>query len=333
MSIEKIIDQAAARRRKKKIATLIVLMVLLAAIVIVLLLLFAKRPVSILPGPRNAAPVYDSSIFADFVWPIGVAVSRDGSRVYVVDSTLKKVKVFNTAGKQVGSFGKAAGQGGVEPGFANPLYAAVNSKGQVYVSDRSMATVAIYDKNGAFVSKFIPKAGEGFTWSPLGLAFDLNDNLYVTDATKGQHRVLVFALDGTLKMQFGKEGTGNGEFAFPNGVAVTKNGNIYVSDSNNARVQVFSPKGKYLFTIGKAKGKASLAHPLGIAIDEDGRLHVVDTFAHAVNVYNDKGTYLYSFGSFGVKDGQFQFPTGMAISGRTVYVADRENKRLQVWEY
>lgn len=324
--VDREIEKEAEKAKKKKVKTLLILLAVLAAIIaVVLFLIFYKKPLTNLVPGRVGPPAYTESFSGDFNWPLGVATSPNGDRIYVVDSNNKKVKMFGDTGDAEGSFGKD---------FSNPLYIAVNSKGQVYVSDRTMSTVSVFDRNGKFMERFTPRGEKNFSWSPLAIAFDGNDNLYVTDATKGKHRVLVFDRNGYLKLEFGREGISQGEFSFPNGVAVDKKtGRIFVADSNNARVQVFDKKGKYISTVGQAKGKSQLSHPLSIAISGNGRVHVTDAFGHNVQVYETNGKFLYNFGAFGVKDGQFMFPTGIAINGDRVYVVDRENKRVQIWEY
>jgi hypothetical protein len=77
--------------------------------------------------------------------------------------------------------------------------------------------------------------------------------------------------------------------------------------------------------------------PRGAAIDGRDRLHVVDAVAQAVMVYDVTGPqpkYLFGFGDWGVGDGQFNYPSDIALdsTGR-LYVADRENNRVQVWSY
>jgi tripartite motif-containing protein 71 len=334
MSIEeKILKADGAAKRKKKLITLGVLTaILLIIIAVILYFMFNKKPITKILSGNSQKPVYVSSIYGDLDWPIGAAVSPDGQRIYVVDSNHRQVKYFSSGGKQLGAFGKSLDTATGE-GFLNPLYVAVNPKGDIYVTDRSAAAIQIYSSTGKYISKFAPKTNEpNFSWSPLSLAFDKQGLMYVVDATKDQHRILVFDTSGQLKLQFGKEGTANGEFEFANGLTIRSNGDIYVADSNNSRVQVFTKDGAFKAVIGKG-GKNSLGHPVALGFDAKGQLNISDTFAHSIMVYDAAGKFLFKYGSYGDGDGQFMFPMGLAVYKNSVYVVDREGKRIEVWEY
>ncbi len=335
MSIEEKIMQAdEASKRKKKLRTLgILTVILLLIIAAILYFMFNKKPISRILSGDNQKPVYISSMVGDLDWPIGVAVSPDGQRIYVVDSNHRQIKYFNPAGKQLGAFGKALDEKSKGEGFLNPLYVAVSPKGDVYVTDRSAAAIQVYSSTGKYITRFTPKTDQpDFSWSPLSVAFDKKGLMYVGDAKKDQHRVLVFDTNGQLKLQFGKEGTGSGEFEFINGLAILGNGDIYVADSNNSRVQVFTKDGKFKSSIGK-DGKNVLGHPVALGFDDKGQLNISDTFGHCVMVYNTAGKFLFKYGAYGNGDGQFMFPMGLATYKNTVYVVDREGKRIEVWEY
>lgn len=335
MSIEKkIMEAEKTDNRKKKLKTLGVLIaVLLLIIAVILYFMLNKKPIARILSGNSQQPTYISSLYGDLDWPIGAAVSPDGQRIYVVDSNHRQVKYFSPAGKQLGVFSKALDEKSGSGGFQNPLYIAVSPKGDVYITDRSAGVIQIYSSTGKYISMFTPKTDQpDFSWSPLSLAFDKKGLLYVVDAKKDQHRVLVFNPNGQLKFQFGKEGAANGEFEFANGLTIRSNGDIYVADSNNSRVQVFTPDGKFKAVIGKG-GKNSLGHPVALGFDSKGQLNVSDTFGHCVMVYNAAGKFLFKYGAFGNGDGQFMFPMGLAVYQNTVYVVDREGKRIEVWEY
>jgi len=272
------------------------------------------------------------STYGDFGTLSGVAVNKSGTRFYAVDTSKQKVWIISDAGAVIGSFGSPAEEG-KEEGFAAPIFVAVGANDEIYVTDRQRAQISVYSPLGKFIKRFVPQVTGSFVWSPLAIATDTKGNVYVTDATQGEHRVLVFDKQGKLLRKFGSQGSQNGQFNYPNGIAVANDGKIYVADSNNARVQVFSNTGKRLKTI-MGTGEGGLTHPVGIDVSRSGEMHVVESFGHKVNVFDTDGTYLYGFGELGIMDGQFRYPQGIAINknGRVI-IADRDNSRLQIWQY
>ena len=109
--------------------------------------------------------------------------------------------------------------------------------------------------------------------------------------------------------QFGKSGSGNGQFAGPSDLAVDSQGNIWVVDSQNDRVQKFNAKGEYLSQFGKhGTGSGQFNTPQGIGIDSQGNVWVADTENDRVQKFNSKGEYLSQFGS-----GQLNEPSDVAI--------------------
>ena len=108
-------------------------------------------------------------------------------------------------------------------------------------------------------------------------------------------------------------------------------GRIYVSDSNNGRLQVFDAEDNLLYTLG------GLNLPRGMTIDGQGRLNVVDTVGQLVRVYNldsQPAEMLYELGDLGIGDGEFNYPNDIAADQNDrLYIADRENNRIQVWSY
>src|SRR5207253_3765209 len=92
----------------------------------------------------------------------------------------------------------------------------------------------------------------------------------------------------------GRKGTGNGEFDSPTGIAVDGSGNILVADTNNGRIEKFSPTGTFLSTIGsKGSGHGQLGEPNGIAIDRAGNIYVAEVASnHCVRKLAPDGTFI-----------------------------------------
>ena len=92
-----------------------------------------------------------------------------------------------------------------------------------------------------------------------------------------------------------------------------------------------------MFHLEQETAESSLSLPRGLAIDRRDRLHVVDAVGQNVKVYDVSGPepeFNFAFGNWGLGDGQFNYPNDIALdsSGR-IYIADRENNRIQVWAY
>jgi DNA-binding beta-propeller fold protein YncE len=327
------VDEGRRKRRR-------ILLAILVALLVVFVGLFAwyllnRKPLSELPGLSEARlPTYKTS-FYDVAKPLGVAVSLDGSRIYATQSgATPGTVVFDRDGNTIGKLEPPA----TPKTFHVPVYVAVSPvTGDVYVGDRAAGKVYVYDESGTYLSTFQPK-GDVKAISPLGLAIGPDGTVYVADvlsATPADHRILAFAGDGTLKKVLGK-----GELNYPNAIVVGNHGELYVSDSNNGRVVVIDDAGKVSTLVARGVGDGDLGLPRGLAIDDEGRMFVVDTTDHMVRLFTtgasptDHPGYVGSFGDEGHDDGKFTFPNGLATDTRgRVYVADRENNRIEVWGY
>lgn len=327
------VDEGRRKRRRIVLAVVLALLVLLVGLFTWYLL--NRKPLSELPGINDArVPTYKTS-FYDVAKPLGVAVSPDGSRIYATQSGgTPTTFVFDRDGVKVGELVAPA-----KPETLHvPVYVAVDpANGDVYVGDRAAGKVYVYDDSGAYRSTLEPKGDVGAI-SPLGLAVGPDGSVYVADvlsAEPADHRVLVFAHDGTLRTVLGK-----GQLNYPNAIVVGTQGEIYVSDSNNGRVVVIDDTGKVSTLLARGVGDGDLGLPRGLSIDDRGRLFVVDTTDHMVRLFTVGSSptahpaYVGSFGDEGHDDGKFTFPNGLATDTRgRVYVADRENNRIEVWGY
>ncbi len=147
------------------------------------------------------------------------------------------------------------------------------------------------------------------------------------------------ALDARNLLEWGKKGSGPGEFNVPISIAVSPSEEVFVVDHYNARVQRFAKDGKF---IGEFSGGPS---PSGIAIDKDGNVYVghfgdipkgsKDNQRTPANiiVFDPSGKFLRQWGRTGDGDGEFNMPGGMAFDrDGLLYVADQTNHRIQVFD-
>ena len=158
--------------------------------------------------------------------PHGVSIHDD--KVYVADSNNQRISVFQKSGK----FCYIIGEGQLDA----PYDLSVNRNNLLLVVDHNQHCVCTFTLEGKFVSKF---GSKGNLWGqltePCNLITDINDCILVSDT--GNHRVLIFDKDGNC---FGCITTCTGQFNCPRGIALSSNGSIYINDSSNKIIKVFS---------------------------------------------------------------------------------------------
>jgi DNA-binding beta-propeller fold protein YncE len=120
-------------------------------------------------------------------------------------------------------------------------------------------------------------------------------------------------------------------FSFPSDIAIDSNGNVYVADSENDRIQKFSSSGTFITKWGsEGSGDGEFNNPDGIAIDAQGNVYVADSENDRIQKFSSSGTFITKWGSEGSGDGEFNNPTGIAIDAQgNVYVAAHWNDRIQ----
>jgi YD repeat-containing protein len=130
---------------------------------------------------------------------------------------------------------------------------------------------------------------------------------------------------------FGASGTGDGQLKAPADVAVAANGNLWVVDKANNRIQQLTSSGAFVSKAGTAgSGNGQFNRPTSIAIDALGNLWVTDAGNNRVQKFNGKGEFLKAVGSLGSGNGQFKEPEGVATDAKgNVWVADTFNQRIQ----
>jgi YD repeat-containing protein len=128
----------------------------------------------------------------------------------------------------------------------------------------------------------------------------------------------------TYSSSFGATGTGNGQLKAPSDVAVDPQGNLWVADKSNNRVQKFNSKGEYVSKFGsEGTGNGQLKGPSALALDTKGNIWVVDHGNHRVQKFTENGVYVSQFGTYGSSNGQLNGPEGIAIDPKgNIYVSD-----------
>ena len=140
--------------------------------------------------------------------------------------------------------------------------------------------------------------------------------------------------DGEYFDRWGMKGSEPGMLNGPAGIAFHANDDLYVVDSLNSRVQVFTKKGDFLKTWGSGgTSVGEFNRPWGITIDREGAVYVADWGNHRVQKFGPDGEHLMTFGSQNGSASSLSHPSGVAVdSDGDVYVTDWGNRRVQIFE-
>ena len=196
-------------------------------------------------------------------------------------------------------------------GFMNPVDVAVAPDDVLFVLNRGY---------GVEVDGFAELGGGG-----------------VTIAADGGRRVSKTTLDEVHIGDFART-----HFTWPTGLALSRDGNVYVSDEYEDAILVFppdriyehpwfDPNGEQVGQWGESgPGIGELSGPAGMEFDEDDNLLVVESGNHRVQRFTKTGEHLACFGSLGSGSGELSRPWGICLDeGGNVYVADWGNGRVQ----
>jgi len=261
-------------------------------------------------------------------------------------STLSEPYIFVT---KWGSKGFGDGQ------FRRPEGIAVDSKGNVYVSDTLKNNIQKFDSSGNFITKW-GSHGEkdGEIAGPRRVAVDLNDNVYVPSI--GNDNIEVFDSEGNFITEWGSGGAGEGRLKDPLDIAIEPDGNILIKDDTQY-IKRFTPDGDfiskwYISDELLSSGYRSLNY---IAVDPEGNVYItyrascfelfetkvgnqkithIDftkwTYFSYILKYNLSGEFIAKLGSYGEEDGEFKHFGGLTIDSRGYLYVNDSHQCIQI---
>lgn len=239
---------------------------------------------------RQAVYVFDQPAGKLQVWEMAGESLRFGSpiamvqgrndEILVTDAQLGLVVRLNSQGQPIGSIGKGVLQR--PTGLARDV-----QSGQIYVADSQAHDIKVFDDEGRLLNTLGKKGeSEGTFSSPTHLAF-VNDALYVSDTLNS--RIQVLTAQGAVKAVFGRRGLFVGDMPRPKGVAVDKDGYIYVVESYYDHLLVFSTQGEFMLPIGgTGSGIGQFYLPAGVWVNNNF-IYIADMFNGRVVVFEFLG--------------------------------------------
>jgi ABC-type Fe3+ transport system permease subunit/sugar lactone lactonase YvrE len=268
-------------------------------------------------GSRGTAP-------GQFNKPRSVAVDAEDN-LYVVDMT-GRVQKFSREGEFLLSWQMP------ETDLGKPKGMCRDQAGHLVVIEPHYSRINHFSTEGKLLGQWGDNGTQpGQLMFPRSAAVNSRGEIFVSEYGKVE-RVQKFAGQGRAHLQsIGDGGTANAQFNRAEGLGIDRSDRLYVADSCNHRIQIFSPEGKFLRAYGHAgDGPGELSYPYDVQVDADGLQYVCEFGNSRLQIFDEQGRSVEVLGGAGSAPGQFANPWGLALdSAGNLYVADSRNHRVQ----
>ena len=222
---------------------------------------------------------------------------------------------------------------GDEPGkFHSPIGIAINARDELFITEFHTNRVQKFSSDGSWLAAY------PVIEYPSGIAVDREGRMFV--AALLEHKIYVYEATGKLPREWGRKGTGDGQFHEPGGLAIESDGSLLVADQCNHRMQRFTPEGKFLAKWGTygnepgqfgGKGKQGLRFggPHFVALDSEGLIWTTEGANGRIQRFSNTGTPLLQWGSNSTDPGGFggrKKAKRNALPGPIAVVVDARNR-------
>ena len=271
-------------------------------------------------GPVSTTPCH---VISDVDNPSAVATSKDGEVVVALFQE-HKVQVYSKELQVIAEFT----QEDLSARLLCPFGIAINENNEVLVS--SSDAIFKFTLQGQFIEHF---QGDHKFSGIRSIAIGKNGRIYVSE--NGKKRIQIFNSDMSFCGFASNPKLDKHSKDSPECLAVNSEGNVYLVDSGNCCIQVYSPEGALLFKFGKGghpQERGCLFSPYAIAIDKDDYVYVSCTYM--ILIFNRSGKFIRSLGGFGEDPGQFAIIRGLHIDidQGLLFVCEWKNDRIQVFQ-
>jgi ABC-type Fe3+ transport system permease subunit/sugar lactone lactonase YvrE len=268
-------------------------------------------------GSRGTGP-------GQFNKPRALTVDRDYN-LYVVDMT-GRVQKFSPDGRYVLAWQMPETDKGKPKGMTG------DARGNIVVIEPHYSRVNHFDAAGHLVAQWgVHGTNTGQLMFPRAAAINSRGEIYLSEYGLVE-RVLRFTDQGeTFLNVIGSGGIAPGEFNRPEGLGVGPGDKLYVADSCNHRVQIFSREGQFLESFGAAgSAVGEMSYPYDVRVDSSGLIFVCEFGNSRVQIFDQENRSVGMVGEAGGEPGRMHNPWSIALDARgNLYVADSGNHRVQ----
>jgi len=254
-----------------------------------------------------------------FDLPRGLSCDNEG--IWIADSRNSRIEKFSWEGKFLKSLGKEGNRYGE---FKEPCGLALDKEGNIYVADTWNHRIQKFNPKGEFLLQW----QDNFYGPRCVVIDDAKKIIYVSDT--GNCLIKKYNLEGNSLGSFGGRGQEPGKFWEPIGLALDKNGNIWVADTWNQRIQCLNPKGKALKLWDVPGWYGPYLREPYIAIYKENVI-VTDSAIHRILVFNMDGKLIKIIGKLGRGEGEFNTPVGITLGKGGLVVGEAGGCRVQIF--
>ncbi len=255
-----------------------------------------------------------------FTQVAGIAIDSS-DRVYVFNRSEHPMIIFDNNGNFINSWGEGM--------FVTPHGICLSEDKYIFLADSGNHTVKKFTLNGKLLmtlgAENIPgEDGKPFN-KPTDVSVSPSGHIYVSDGY-GNRCVHKFDPEGKLLVSWGSSGDEPGHFALPHGIFAHRNGNVYVADRENHRIQIFTSEGKFI-----DQWKADFNMPCTVFIDKEDNVYIPE-LRYRMSIMNLKGELMARWGGVESREpGKFIAPhTACVDSYGNLYVGEvLEGQRIQ----